>query len=126
MSAKTVEINCPACGRETLLLRQPRYDGFKKVGDALSCSGCGHAFADEAEVPFKDVRVAAVFTDADRSGDVKVFQKDERGRLCRYCMHYTVNPFTQYCARHKKEVAATDTCSAFAPRPAEPPKKPLF
>lgn len=126
MSAKSVEINCPACGRETLLLRQPKYDGFKRNGDAFSCSACGHEFASEAEVPYKDRREVKVFTDADRSRDIKLFREDEKGRLCRYCKNYTVNPFTQFCSVHKKEVEATDTCPAFAPKPAEPPKKPLI
>ena len=123
MSGKSVEINCPACGRETLLMRQPNYDGFKRVGETLSCSACGHEFASEAEVPFKIAREAKVFSDADRSREIKIFAEDEKGRVCRYCKNYIVNPFTQYCSHHKKEVEATDTCSAFAPKPAESPKK---
>ena len=126
MSAKSVEINCPACGRETLLMRQPKYEGFKRVGDAFTCSACGHEFASEAEVPYKDQRAVQVFTDADRSRDIKLFREDEKGRLCRYCKNYTVNPFTQFCSVRKKEVEATDTCSAFSPKPVEPPKKPLI
>lgn len=126
MSNASVEINCPACGGETLLMRQPKYDGFKRVGETLSCAACGHEFATEADVPFKAKREVNVFSAADRSKEIKVFEQDEKGRLCRYCRSYTVNPFTQYCSHHKKEVEATDTCPAFAPKPAEPPKKPLF
>lgn len=126
MSAKSHEINCPACGKETLLMRQPKYDGFTRTGETLSCAACGHEFASEADVPFKDRREVQVFTDADRSKTVDVFAADEKGRICRYCANYLVNPFTQYCSLHKKEVEATDTCSSFAPKPAEPPKKPLF
>ena len=123
MSGKSFEINCPSCGRETLLMRQPKYDGFKRVGETLSCSACGHEFASEAEVPFKDGRKVSVFTDADRSKEIKVFAEDEKGKICRYCKNYIVNPFTQYCSHRKKEVEATDTCPAFAPKPVEPPKK---
>lgn len=126
MNAKSVEIHCAACGRDALLLRQPKYDGFKKVGELLTCSGCGHEFAGEAEVPFKEKRVVKVFTDDERPRDLKVFAEDEKGRLCRYCKHYIVNPFTQFCGRYKKEVEATDTCPSFTPKPAEAPKKPLF
>ncbi len=123
MPEKSIEINCPACGRETLLMRQPKYDGFKRVGETFSCSACGHEFASESEVPFKNGRKVGVFTDADRSKQVKVFDDDEKGKICRYCKNYIVNPFTQYCSHHKKEVEATDTCPAFTPKPAEPPKK---
>jgi hypothetical protein len=55
----------------------------------------------------------AVFTDADRSADVDVFEENEAGHLCRYCVHYVVNPFMQWCALHKREVEATDTCDRF-------------
>ena len=123
---KSVEIICPACGKETLLIRQPKYDGFKRVGDTLSCGGCGHEFASEEDVPFKGKIEVRIFTDADRSKQIKVFSEDEKGRLCRYCVSYIVNPFTQFCSRHKKEVEATDTCPQFAPKPAEPLKKPLL
>lgn len=126
MNAKSVEINCTACGREALLMRQPKYDGFKRVGETLSCSACGHEFASETEVPFKGKKVVQVFTDDERPRDIKLFKEDEKGRVCRYCKNYIVNPFTQYCSHHKKEVEATDTCPAFTPKPAEPPKKPLF
>lgn len=126
MNPKSVEINCPACGRDALLMRQPKYDGFKRVGDTLTCAACGHVFASEEEVPFEGQRVVKVFSEADRSKEYKIFDQDEKGRICRYCMNYIVNPFTQYCSHHKKEVEATDTCPAFAAKPVEPPKKPLF
>jgi uncharacterized Zn finger protein len=49
----SVEISCTACGQESLLKRVPKYDGFKKVGEALTCASCGHEYADEAEVQTK-------------------------------------------------------------------------
>ena len=104
----------------TLLLRQPRYEGFTRVGESLSCASCGHVFASEEEVPFRQARVVQVFTDADRPKAVKVFKEGENTRLCRYCLNYVVNPFMQWCGHHKKEVEATDTCAAFQPKP--PPK----
>ncbi|MBW7907436.1 MAG: hypothetical protein H3C50_00730 [Kiritimatiellae bacterium] len=113
------EIVCPACGRDALLLRQPRYDGFTKVGETLSCASCGHVFESEADVQFVSRKKVEVFTTADRSKDVKVFGEGENRRLCRYCAHYVVNPFMQWCALHKKEVQATDTCSQFTPKPPE-------
>ncbi len=107
-----VEISCPACGTDALLLRTPRYDGFSKVGETLSCSACGHEFDSEEQVPFRRQAPVRIFTDADRSAKLDVFEGEET-RLCLHCRHYVVNPFTQWCGVHKKEVAATDTCSSF-------------
>ena len=115
-----VELRCPACGRDSWLRRAPIYDGFTKTGEALTCALCGHAFASEAEIPFKDNR-PKVFSEADRPRPVQVFREDEKGRMCRYCAEYVVNPFLQRCGLHKCEVQATDTCPHFKPKP--PPKE---
>jgi len=113
--SKAVEILCSACGRETLLAREAVYEGFTRVGEKLCCSSCGYEYASEAEIPFKSATVApVVFTEADRSAPVEVFDEGENRRLCRYCANYIVNPFTQFCAVHKKEVQATDTCDRFS------------
>lgn len=113
------EIQCPACGKEALLLREPRYEGFTRVGETLSCASCGHVFASEDEVPFKHRPKVEVFAESDRSKKVKVFAEGENKRICRYCAHYVVNPFMQWCGLHKKEVQATDTCPQFTPKPPE-------
>ncbi len=109
-----VEIICKNCGADTLLNREAIYDGFTKAGERLTCSTCGHEYPSEAEVPFKEkIDAPPIFTDADRSEKVVVFAESENKRLCRYCAHYIVNPFTQFCSAHKKEVQATDTCRRF-------------
>ena len=125
-SGRPVEIICSACGTDTLLIRKPKYDGFTKVGETLTCTSCGHEYASEESVPFKGKKVLQVFSDADRSAKIEVFHEDEKGRLCRYCINYIVNPFTQWCSLHKKEVEATDTCPQFKlkPLPKEEEKKP--
>ena len=111
---KTVEIICRNCAADTLLRREAVYDGFTKTGEKLLCSACGFEYASEEDVPFK-ARSAEpeVFTDADRSARVEVFDEGENSALCRYCANYIVNPFTQFCSLHKKEVQATDTCGQF-------------
>lgn len=119
-----VEIICSQCGAEAFLTREPVYEGLAKTGETLSCSACGFVFASEEEVPFKEKEAAPqVFTDADRSEKVEVFEEGENRRLCRYCAEYVVNPFMQFCSHHKKEVQATDTCDHFraAPEDASPP-----
>jgi hypothetical protein len=119
---KSIEIVCPSCGSEALLVRTPVYDGFTRVGETLSCSGCGHEFENEDAVPFKDQPRVQVFTEADRSASVEVFDENE-ARLCRHCRNYIVNPFTQWCGLHKKEVEATDSCDRF--EPAAEPEEPI-
>lgn len=130
MSGKSsVEICCPACKQESLLLRKPRYDGLKKTGERLLCAACKHEFADEAAIPFKGQARPQVFSEADRPAQVKIFQENEAARLCRQCEHYVINPFLQRCALHQKEVAATDTCPRFCVKPKPPeaaPSDPLL
>ncbi len=118
MKKPSVEIRCEACGRDSLLLREPVYEGFKRVGESLRCAACGHRYDSEEAVPFKEARAVRVFSEADRPAEVKVFDPGE-ARLCRHCAHYIVNPFTQWCALHKREVQATDTCPRFAPAPTK-------
>lgn len=120
---KTVEIICTHCGNDALLRREPIYDGFTKTGEQLSCSSCGHLFANEADVPFKrKTAEPVIFTEADRSAKVELFDEGENRHLCRYCANYIVNPFTQFCSVHKKEVQATDHCTRFEEPSSEPPK----
>ena len=115
---------CSACGRETLLLRKPVFEGFKKTGELLTCSSCGHVYENEAAVPFKEGRRQTVFSEADRPRAVKVFQEGENRVLCRYCAHYVVNPFMQWCGHRKKEVAATDSCGEYLEKKDEKPPAP--
>ena len=97
--------------------RDALYEGLTKIGESLSCSACGHVYPNEDAVPFlHDIPKAIVFTDADRSQNLNIFSKSETENLCRYCANYIVNPFTQFCALHKKEVQATDSCSKFSKR----------
>ena len=122
--AKPIEIICTACHADTLLVRKPRYEGFTRVGETLLCASCGHEFASEESVHFKVRRAVRVFSEADKSPGLKVFDEDEKGRLCRYCVNYIVNPFTQWCSHLRKEVEATDSCEHFAKRP-EPKAPPI-
>ena len=111
---RAVEIICQNCGTETLLKREAVYEGFSQTGERLICSGCSFEYASEEDVPFKDKPAEPeIFTDADRSAKVDVFDESENSNLCRYCANYIVNPFTQFCAIHKKEVQATDSCDQF-------------
>lgn len=107
-----VEIRCQACGEEAFLLREPVYDGFTRTGESLKCSHCGHQFDSEDEIDFKEKKKISIFTEEDKSKNPDVFESDEL-TMCHRCAHYVVNPFMQWCDRHRKEVAATDTCPQF-------------
>jgi len=113
MAKSNLEISCPECGEITLLRREPVYEGFTKTGETLSCSGCGKTFECEAEVPFEIDSRPEIFTASDKPASAEVFDESEKHRVCRYCVNYTVNPFTQWCSLHKKDVEATDTCDRF-------------
>ncbi|MCE9612690.1 MAG: hypothetical protein K8T26_00345 [Lentisphaerae bacterium] len=119
-----IEIVCAACGAEALLRREPVFEGFRKTGERLLCSACGHAYDNEAEVPFKGQQRPQVFTAADKPQAVDVFEDDEKHRNCRYCVHYVVNPFTQWCGLHRRDVEATDRCDQFKRKPPAPVAKP--
>jgi hypothetical protein len=111
--AKKMAILCCDCGADTFVRREPVYEGFRKTGERLFCVSCGHEYADEASVPYLTVAKPKIFTDADRSERVELFHGDEKGRNCRHCRHYVVNPFIQRCGLHKMEVQATDRCDDF-------------
>ena len=113
MAQNSIEIVCTACGQEALLRREPVYEGFRRVGEQLICSGCGHVYEDEASVPFKTRKMTSIFGEQDRPVTADIFGDDERHKNCRYCKHYVVNPFTQRCGLHDKEVQATDICFDF-------------
>ncbi len=109
-------IRCTACGQETFLRREPRYEGFRKVGEDLLCTSCGHVYADEDAVPYVEAPARpAVFSDEDLPQRIELFHSDEKGRNCRHCRHYITNPFVQRCGLHAMEVQATDCCVDFAP-----------
>jgi hypothetical protein len=119
MAKQSMAIICSACNADTFVRREPVYEGFTKTGEIISCVSCGHTFADEADVPFKDTSGPQIFTEADRSKTLDVFKGDEKGHNCRHCRHYTVNPFIQRCGFHKVEVQASDVCDDFSPKGEE-------
>ena len=119
MFMSSIEIICESCGEQALLRREPVYDGFKKVGEKLSCSSCGHEHSDEDSIKFQEQKKPNVFSDDDAPKKLDLFSDDDREKNCRHCNHYVVNPFTQRCGLHEKEVAATDLCFDFVKKEDE-------
>jgi hypothetical protein len=118
MAGDSFKTICSACGERSFLKRVTKYDGFKKAGEVLKCAACGHEFATESEAPAPMKARPGIFDESDAPRALHIFDDDEKGRLCRYCAHFVVNPFTQRCGRHKKVVEATDTCSDFEAAPS--------
>ena len=114
-----VEIQCYACGTTALVRKEPRYEGFRKVGDTWSCMSCGHVFKNEADVPYRAAQKQNLFSASDLSARPDVFQSTDASRNCRHCRHYVVNPFTQRCGLHGQRVEATDVCDDFSASEAE-------
>jgi hypothetical protein len=108
------EIHCTACGGMTLARKEAVYDGFKKVGEAFICTGCGARFASAEETPFvRSEPRPCVFSEADKPRQPSIFSDDERQRSCGWCRHFVVNPFSQRCGLTNKETQATDLCVRF-------------
>jgi hypothetical protein len=107
-----MEGKCEGCGATVLFIKEPVYEGFTRVGEVLKCTACGHTAEAETVEPTEQKKLS-IFTDADRSPEIKIAGQDEQVQMCRYCVNYMVNPFTQRCGRHERVVAATDSCDDF-------------
>lgn len=117
------ELFCPVCAKNTLVIREPVYDGFTRTGERMKCATCGHAFAAPETTPASTPKVPAIFSEDDLPAPIELFSEGENRVMCRYCKNYLVNPFKQWCGLHAKEVEATDTCAQFEPKPEPPPEK---
>lgn len=112
---------CKQCGKEAIFVREAVYEGFTKVGEQEKCSLCGYTemvqpVVEEASSPAPGFELPSIFDESDRSVDIQLFDEGENRQICRYCVSYIVNPFTQRCVKHQREVDATDTCSEFSCR----------
>ena len=105
----------------TLARAEPVYEDFKKVAETYVCSSCGHRYPSREKTPFVEADGRPkVFVDADKPVAAKVFKADERRRSCAWCRHFITNPFCQRCGLSNREVAATDICGRFSPKPDQP------
>lgn len=104
---------CPACGKDVLFTKETKYDGFTPVGEIRKCTVCGYETGDAPSAAPKADPLAGLFSDDDLPEKPQVFAGDENQTMCRYCMHYVVNPFRQRCMVHERDVDATDTCPDF-------------
>ena len=109
----SLEIICTACGVDSLVRKEPVYEGLKKTGDQVFCAACGHEYSSD-QVPYKEkTKAPQVFDDDDKPTKLDIFAEEDRLQNCRHCEHYVANPFVQRCSLHDKEVDATDVCFDF-------------
>lgn len=112
-SAVDMDGVCKVCDKSVLFIKEAIYEGFTKTGEALKCSSCG-AMQEPCEAgDAVSADVPGIFSDEDRSPAINLFADGENKTICRYCVHYVVNPFTQRCGLHEREIEATDTCFDF-------------
>jgi hypothetical protein len=116
---------CPFCGSEL----EPTRGVGRQTADANRSTGVDSLFPDyrppQAVNPFGDGPLEAPKPFNPFGGPVSVdrpkspfAEPAEAGplRICRNCRSYVVNPFTQKCMLHEREVTATDTCPDFERR----------
>jgi len=111
------------------MIVEPVYEGFTRIGERPRCAVCRHALpmmpsdakaSGPAAAPASR-KLPSIFSEEDRSPEIHLFNAGENERLCRYCRHYTVNPFRQWCGLHRRDVEATDTCDRFEKKVEKPP-----
>lgn len=111
---------CRVCGRDTLWIRTPRYEGFRRIGDDMKCASCGALIEADAVAVDAPAR-PSIFSEDELPPTPNIFADDESPRFCHRCRHYVVNPFRQWCGVHRRDVSATDTCEQFTPRQSDNP-----
>ena len=106
---------CAHCQQEAWIQEETIYDGFTPRRTVLVCALCGAACPPEITAKTEaDSPLVNLFGTLEKAPEI--FSENEAKNLYRYCGSYVVNPFTQFCSHHKKEVEATDSCPAFTPR----------
>ena len=103
-------ILCPHCSQEAPVKTKKIYQGLKYIGNQYTCGFCQYEFS-ENEIPWAEEKT------------LNVIDTTDTGHICQYCKHYIINPFTQRCLIHQKDVNATDSCAQFIKK--EPKSKPI-
>lgn len=119
--------NCPHCGKSSFLKKISVMDGWKKLGEALSCASCSAKIADikppspavslgQGESP--SLKKLADFLGTEKLEKPKIDSDGEK-HFCRDCAHLIAHPFLTRCGLHQKNVNPMDDCPQFAPKEKE-------
>ena len=115
---------CPYCEQESIVRSETEMDGWKKVGEFLSCAMCGKKLSDvvtsssldidEATGDDKGNRDLMDFLGTSKDVKKKIVDDDGTRRFCRDCSSLMDHPFKTYCLRHKIDVNPMDDCDDFS------------
>lgn len=121
------QIDCPHCGKGSVVKLQSEMDGWTKVGEYFTCALCGAKLEDEeqtadgdaepAKAPDRKVKGAAKlsgFLGTTKEEVKEVVIDDGERRFCRDCTHLLKHPFKVHCMLHNKNVNPMDDCPDFA------------
>jgi hypothetical protein len=117
------ERTCPFCGhRLDAGAAKPETAGGKGAAKSAALDGLfgdykppkpSNPFGDDLPGPSKPLNPFGGPVEVPRAQNP--FGAADTGpvRICRHCRHYVVNPYTQKCMLHDREVTAVDTCADF-------------
>ena len=120
-------IDCPACGKGSVVKTATKMDGWRPAGRFLVCALCGHQLAAVSEgVPAKPGRedaarrAAAQLLGDDGEDEVRKRMREglqaEKSRFCKDCGHFHRHPFKTMCLLHERETDPMGDCASFEAR----------
>lgn len=120
---------CPSCGKESVVERRSRMEGWDVVGMDLVCAICGaviesaEAAEEESESvestapdPARHAALAFLGNEEEKGPDASVLDDAEPRRFCRDCRNYVQHPFGARCSVWDKLVEPMQDCDRFEPR----------
>jgi len=133
---KGAHLKCPHCGRESVVVVQGQFDGWKKVGEVFVCGLCEKPLgpvndgnqstaASEQEGEGEAQRARALLglgeeaANAQQSSPANLLDLDlqeSSAHFCRDCRHYLIHPFISRCLLHDTPVEPMGDCSEFQER----------
>ncbi|MFC1668163.1 hypothetical protein ACFL1T_02115 [Chlamydiota bacterium] len=97
------KIVCQKCNQESFVKVEKVYENFVLVGEKKICAFCGEEVIEDDVIKIeKDTK--------------NLFEQEKEKKICRDCVHYVINPWTQKCVLKKTYVDALDSCNQFRKR----------
>ncbi len=118
---KGQQIECPHCGKDSLVTVKTEMDGWTKLGEIFACALCGAKLGDvgaETGTAAADEDGGAVaklenFLGTTAAKVKEVIEDDGERRFCRDCKHFVEHPFEMRCIFHNRNVSPMDDCEHF-------------
>ncbi len=117
------KIICPVCGEPSVAKLTAKLDGFKKVGDLLTCLVCGAELgpvaAPDAEGAVQEDRKLhdlGLLLGAAPEARVRLTAAPAEQRFCKDCANFLEHPFVTRCALDNRPVEAMGDCPNYRKR----------